>query len=371
MRILFTVTNDLSYDQRMQRICSSLVAHGYQVQLVGRSLPQSVPLVERSFEQKRLRCRFQRGFVFYAEYNCRLFFYLLTARYDAVCSIDLDTLAAGCLASLIRRKKRVFDAHEYFTEVPEVVHRPVVRAFWGLVARFCLPFYKHAYTVGPALAGIFQEKYGLNFAVVRNTPVAPPHSVQGASGSANPASAPILLYQGALNAGRGLEAAIIAMQQIDQVQFWLAGEGDLSDVLRRMVVQLRLQEKVRFLGFVQPEELKRLTEQAWVGLNLLENRGQSYYYSLANKFFDYVQAEVPVLTMNFPEYSALNAQFEVAVLLNNLSPDIVAAAIRQLQNDAMLFARLQSGCAKARQVWTWEGDEQVLLEMWEKVGRSA
>ena len=501
MRLLFTVTNDLTYDQRMQRICTSLAAQGYTVELVGRELPQSLPLVQQTFGQKRLRCRFRKGFAFYAEYNLRLFAYLLTARYDAVCSIDLDTLAAGCCATLLRRKKRVFDAHEYFTEVPEVLHRPLVRAFWGGVARCCLPFYRHAYTVGPALAGILGKKYGLQFEVVRNTPwgalgapvekppprppvkggshierekdadssldptasehthqrpsaaewgqsppftgglggasstehsatnplkqatklndlvtdtestavpTAPPrrpvkggshierendadssldptaseHTNQrpsaaewgqsppftGGLGGGPPTSdAVVILYQGALNAGRGLEAAIAAMQQLDNVQLWLAGEGDLSAALRRLAAQLGVQDKVRFLGFVRPEDLIALTAQAWLGLNLLENLGQSYYYSLANKFFDYVQAEVPVLTMNFPEYRALNAEHEVALLLDELSPDRVAAAIRLLRDDEALYARLQDSCTSARRVWTWEEDEKVLLEVWAAV----
>lgn len=368
MTIIFTVTNDLTYDQRMQRICRSLAAHGYTVELVGRQLPKSVPLNDQPYEQKRLQCRFQRGFPFYAEYNLRLFIYLLTAKYDAVCSIDLDTLAAGCLATLLRRKKRVFDAHEYFTEVPEVVHRPLVRSFWGLVARVSLPFYKYAYTVGPALAGIFEEKYGMAFAVVRNTPVVAPFTGAPVKGATTEnTEVPVLLYQGALNAGRGLEAAITAMQQMENVQLWLTGEGDLSSTLRQLTIQLGVQDKVRFLGFVQPEELRMLTAQAWVGLNLLENRGQSYYYSLANKFFDYVQAGVPVLTMNFPEYRALNSQYEVAVLLEELSPDSVATAVRLLRDNESLFARLQMGCRQSRKIWTWAADEQVLLEVWGKV----
>ena len=400
MTIILTVTNDLTYDQRMQRICTSLAAHGYTVELVGRQRPASVPLTSQPFAQKRLRCRFERGFAFYAEYNLRLFAYLLVARYDAVCSIDLDTLAAGCGATLLRRKKRVFDAHEYFTEVPEVVHRPVVRAFWGLVARLCLPFYRHAYTVGPALAEIFAEKYGLAFKVVRNTPQPPPRPpVQGGSrierdntiitsieniddtdlhqpsptaelGQSPPFTGGLggaVLYQGALNAGRGLEAAIAAMQQVDNVQLWLAGEGDLSVELRQLAGQLGVQEKVHFLGFVRPEALKTHTAQAWLGLNLLENCGLSYYYSLANKYFDYVQAGVPVLTMDFPEYRALNAQHEVALLLDELSPARVAAAIRRLRDDEGLYARLQGACAAAGGVWTWEEDEKVLLEVWQAV----
>jgi hypothetical protein len=168
MNLVFTVTNDLTYDQRMHRICGTLAANGYTVMLVGRALSHSIPLEIKSFEQKRLRCFFQKGFAFYAEYNLRLLWFLLFVHCDAVCSIDLDTLPAGCLATLLRRKKRVFDAHEYFTEVPEVVDRPAVKFFWEMVARACLPFYRHAYTVGPALAAIFEKKYGLKFEVVRN-----------------------------------------------------------------------------------------------------------------------------------------------------------------------------------------------------------
>ena len=90
--IYFTVTNDLSYDQRMHRICHSLAANGYLVTLVGRRLKTSLPLPSKSFEQKRLSCFFNKGFLFYLEYNTRLFFYLLGKRMDTVCAIDLDTI---------------------------------------------------------------------------------------------------------------------------------------------------------------------------------------------------------------------------------------------------------------------------------------
>jgi glycosyltransferase involved in cell wall biosynthesis len=361
MTIIFTVTNDLSYDQRMQRICSTLAEKGHSVLLVGRKLPTSIPLDALSFDQKRLTCFFNKGFLFYAEYNLRLFFLLLFARYDAVCSIDLDTLGAGCFATIIRGKKRVFDAHEYFTEVPEVVHRPFVRAFWASVARICLPFYRHAYTVGPALARIFEAKYGLKFGVVRNVPL----RSKEVPLSPNPVKQ--LLYQGALNEGRGIEVLLEAMQKLDNLQLVLAGEGDLSKALRQRASDLGLGERVVFLGYVKPDDLKTLTAQAWLGLNLLENRGQSYYYSLANKFFDCVQAMVPVLTMDFPEYRSLNEEYEVAVLLKELSSDSVVNAIQFLLENPSEYEKLRANCQKARESWNWEQEQQVLLRIWESV----
>lgn len=361
-KICLTVTNDLTYDQRMQRIARSLQLAGYQVTLVGRLLPDSSPCQAEIFQQVRLKCRFNKGFLFYAEYNFRLTYWLLQADFDAIGTVDLDTLAAGGIAGVLRRKIRVFDAHEYFTEVPEVVHRRFVKAFWGLVARMFLPFYQHAYTVGPALASIFTKIYRIPFEVVRNVPQSmatiPPDL---------PANTPrILLYQGALNEGRGIESMLQAMQALPDFQFWLAGEGDLSIPLRKMAQHLGLTDRVRFLGFVKPADLKDYTRQAWVGLNLLENKGLSYYYSLANKFFDNVQAAKPIITMDFPEYRALNQEYEVAVLLPDLNVETLVQQIRHLATDPFLYNKLKSNCLQARKHWIWEADKQVLLGVWER-----
>ena len=357
--LIFTVTNDLTYDARMQRICGSLAAHGYRVMLVGRELPHSIPLSDKAFAQKRLSCFFRKGFPFYAEFNLRLFFFLLFAPCDAVCSIDLDTLPAGTLATLIRRKKRVFDAHEYFTEVPEVVDRPMVKRFWEWVARCCLPFYRHAYTVGPALAEIFEKRYRLPFGVVRNVPI--PRTVP------DPGAGVGLFYMGALNEGRGIENLLEAMRHLEGIHLTLAGEGDLSEPLRARARELGVADKVTFLGYTPAEDLHALASRSWLGLNLLENRGLSYYYSLANKFFLSVQAGVPVLTMDFPEYRALNAQYEVAVLLPELSPPAIAAAVKKLLTDKDLYRRLQQNCLAAGKEWNWEKEEKTLLAIWEQV----
>lgn len=362
MTIIFTVTNDLSYDARMHRVCGTLATNGYAVILVGRALPHSIPLETRLFQQKRLRCFFRKGFPFYAEYNLRLFFFLLFAHYDAVCSIDLDTLLAGCFAAIIRRKKRVFDAHEYFTEVPEVEGRFLVKKFWETVARICLPFYRHAYTVGPALAKIFEEKYGLKFGVVRNVPSSTPPMTPLLKGEKD-----VIFYMGALNEGRGIEFMLKAMQSLENVELWLAGEGDLSEKLRRLAAELNLGDKVKFFGYVKPEDLKTLAGRAWLCLNLLENRGLSYYYSLANKFFLSVQVGVPVLTMNFPEYRALNAQHEVAVLLDELSPQLVANTVKKLLADRDFYERLRRNCLAAREEWNWEKERETLLKIWAEV----
>jgi glycosyltransferase involved in cell wall biosynthesis len=363
-RIIAIVTNDLSYDQRMLRICSTLAEEGgYAVQLVGRVLPDSKSLTSKPFSMVRLSCWFHRGPFFYLEYNLRLFFYLLLSPFDAVNIVDLDTMPAGVLAARLRRKKIVYDAHEYFTEVPEVTNRPFVKAVWHAVGKWGVPQCSAAYTVGPELAKLLSGLYGKNFTTVRNvplggtsktlSPISPPHTDQ-----------PFLLYQGALNLGRGLPELISAMQHVQGLQLLLAGEGDLSDVLRKQVHALGLSERVIFLGKVPPDELRVLTEKAWLGLNLLEHLGESYYYSLANKFFDYIQVGVPGLTVDFPEYRAIVERHPVAVLLPDIQPTTIATAITDLQSNEKAHRSLRQACENAAKEYQWEKERDVLLSTW-------
>mgnify|MGYP000632638648 CR=1 FL=1 len=139
MKIILTVTNDLAYDQRMIRICGSLAKAGHEVELVGRRRRGSPELPDMPYSQTRLPCHFEKGKFFYLEYNLRLFVFLLFRRFDALCAIDLDTILPCLWASQLHRKPCLYDAHEYFTEVPEVTRRPRIRRIWEKVADYAIP----------------------------------------------------------------------------------------------------------------------------------------------------------------------------------------------------------------------------------------
>ena len=361
-KIIATVTNDLTFDQRMMRICKSLAEEGHDVTLVGRSLPGSLPLAELPYRQKRLRLFFKKGKCFYIEYNLRLLMLLLFSRFDLVHAVDLDTLLPGFLVSKIKGKVCVYDAHEYFTEVPEVVERPGVKRAWEWLAGQVVPRLRFAITVGPCLAAVFRERYGTCFEVIRNVPERRPplpHSAQKEGPF-------ILLYQGVLNEGRGLEEAIEAMELLQDAELWLAGEGDCSEALRLMTKKRGLEHKVKFLGKIPPPELARLTPQAHLGLNLLKNKGLNYYYSLANKAFDYIQAGLPSLGMDFPEYRRLNEDWEVAHLLPDVRPAAIAVAVNALRSDPNRYRTLAENCRRAAETLHWENEEKTLLEFYRK-----
>jgi glycosyltransferase involved in cell wall biosynthesis len=316
-RVIVSVTNDLVTDQRVHRSCSALCEAGYDVLLVGRLLPGSATL-QRPYATERMRLLFKRKAVFYAEYNIRLFLKLMVVRADAFYANDTDALPANWLASRLRRKPLFFDAHEMFPEVPELVGRQRVKRFWTWIEHRLFPTLTKkgsaAVTVCQSIADIYAQRYGLHMEVVRNVPMAFP--VQSDSARKLMAEVGegrrILLYQGAVNIGRGIEWIVQAMPLLPECVLVVAGVGDIYDELRAKAATM---DNVRFLGRVSPEVLHGLTGWASLGLSLLENRGLNYYYSLPNRIADFVQAGVPVLATDFPEIRRVVEQYGIGTLV--------------------------------------------------------
>ena len=135
-RIIISVTNDLVSDQRVNKVANTLSNAGFSVLLVGRRFSESVKLSPRNYSTYRLKMFFQKGFLFYLEYNIRLCLFLLTKKSDILLSNDLDTLCANYFVSKIRKIKLVYDSHELFTELPELIGRTFKKknlAFYGKI----------------------------------------------------------------------------------------------------------------------------------------------------------------------------------------------------------------------------------------------
>jgi glycosyltransferase involved in cell wall biosynthesis len=361
-RLVFTVTNSLHYDQRMIRICTTLAEAGYRVTLVGVQQGTAQTLAPQPFGQKRLYCPFKKGFAFYAYYNVRLFFYLLFKPADILCCIDLDTLLPVFFAAKLRGKKVVYDAHEYFTQQKEVVTRPKVYRVWHWIEKTFVPRIKHGYTVSYTIAAAFKKLYAVSYEVVMNCTVLkllPPHNLDKGKK---------ILYQGAVNEARGLEYLIPAMRQID-ANLYIYGDGNMLETCLELVKQYGVEQKIFFMGKVLPTELAVVTADAYIGLNLVENTGLNQYYSLANKFFDYMHQAVPQVTMAFPEYERINQQFEVAVLIDDLSEQNIANAVNHLLDDTEHYGQLQQNCIRAREVYCWQQEAVKLLQFYQQLSQ--
>ncbi|HET7116372.1 MAG TPA: glycosyltransferase [Hanamia sp.] len=357
MQILFTVTNDLTYDQRMTRICKSLSDAGYKVYLIGVKRKKSIPVIEKGYGQKRIPVFFESKLWFYIEYNIRLFFFLLFKKADIICCIDLDTMLPVYFTSIIRKKIKVYDAHEYFSQQKEILRRPTIYKVWHFIESHFVPQFKNGYTVCGSIASEFLKLYNVDYSIIMNAPLLKPLPQQVGQQER------IIIYQGAVNEARGFEFLIPAMKVINATLV-IYGDGNFMNEVKALIEENKVQDKVILKGMVPPDELNKKTSDAYIGVSLVEHFGLNQYYTLGNKFFDYMHHAIPQVTANIPEYKKINDEFEIALLINDLSIHSVLKSINQLLDDEKLHFRLQQNCLKAREVYNWQNEEKKLISFY-------
>jgi glycosyltransferase involved in cell wall biosynthesis len=368
-RVYMTVSSDLATDNRVHRTCSVLEALGFQIFLFGRKKKSSPPMPQRSYNVKRLQLYFEKGPFFYAALNMRLFLILLFQKFDFIFANDLDTLPAAYLASRLKRKPIIYDSHELFTEVPELVSRPLIQNCWSILEKWMLPRIGEMITVNASIARIFEKKYKVQTHVVRNVPIRLEHidphpkSFLGLTDEQT-----MLIIQGSgLNVQRGVEEAVMAMALIPNAVLFLVGDGDVMPSIKAMVKQMQLQDRVRLIGRVPYQELLKYTAAADLGLALDKPLSLNYALALPNKVFDYIQAGTPIIASSLIEIETLVNKHNCGIIIPEVTPQQIAESIHTLIEDPKRLAAYKSNCQKAAETEHWDADKQVLIELVRRV----
>jgi glycosyltransferase involved in cell wall biosynthesis len=343
----------------MNRICTSLSENGFVAVLVGRRLKHSLSLKNEKYRQKRLRCWFNKGKLFYLEFNLRLLFFLLFTKMDAICAIDLDTISPCLIVSRLKNIPRIYDAHELFTGLKEVVTRPAVEKIWRRIEQNAVPKFKSGYTVSESIAQEFNKRYGVKYETIRNMPLLQP--LDGASSIER-----FILYQGAVNEARGFEYLIPAMKMVEH-KLMICGDGNFMDQLKELITKYEVQDKIELKGMLLPSDLWRISQRATIGIAFPENTGINQYLALPNKFFDYIHAGLPQINVSFPEYKKLNDEYHVAVLVDNIEPKTIADSINNLMRNTVLLEQLKQNCIRARQILSWQNEEKKLIRFYKNI----
>jgi glycosyltransferase involved in cell wall biosynthesis len=169
-----------------------------------------------------------------------------------------------------------------------------------------------------------------------------------------------------VNEGRCFEVLIPAMRYVD-APLVICGGGNYLEQARHLVKHHGLEHKITFSGEVAPDELRSLTRKAKVGITLFEKQSRNNYYSLANRFFDYVQAGTPQLAMNYPAYAELNQIHAVAVLIDEATEISVSVAINRLLQDDTYWNRLHLACLQAAPTWSWQQESIELTRIYKTI----
>lgn len=330
--VVISVSNDLVTDQRVARTIEVLQALDYNITLVGRKLPSSMEL-ERPYKTYRFNLWFHNGFLFYANYNIRLFFFLLFRKYDLFFSNDLDTLLPNLLVSKLKSKKLVYDSHEYFLGVPEIQKRKVVKKVWTIIERFCLPKVNGFITVNKSIKELYFQDYSIQACVIRNIgDTRLPQIIKTRKELGLPQDKFILINQGAgINIDRGMEETLEAIELLDNCLLLLVGKGDVIPKLKGIVKVKKLEERVKFIDPKPYLEMLQYTMNADCGLSLDKNSNVNYQFSLPNKLFDYIKSEIPVLCSEIIEVSTLVRKYQIGQVTSDHQTESIVKAVNSIR----------------------------------------
>ncbi len=383
-RAIVSVTNDLGTDNRVHRTCMVLMELGYDVLLIGRQFPQSLS-IERPYRTRRMMLLFNKGPLFYAEYNLRLFFFLLfgdkgdrSDKGDKVLLVanDLDTLLANYLAGKFLGAQLVYDTHEYYTEVPELVDRPAVRKVWLAIERWIFPKLQHIITVNDSIAQAYHQRYpqlqgrNVTINVIRNIPM---HRDLGPLGSRKQLGLPedkfILILQGSgINVQRGGEEAVQAMAYLPEAYLLIVGGGDTWPVLQQMIAGQRLQDRVRLIDRMPYVEMMQYTRNADLGLSLDKDTNLNYRFSLPNKLFDYFRAHIPVLATDLPEVAAIVRRYDAGIIIPTPDPQTIASHVKELMINPARRTALRQNAIFAANSLDGEREKDALKGIFQRLG---
>ena len=367
-RVIVSVINDLVTDQRVNKSCLALQKVGFEVLLVGRKQRHSPEMDSRPYKAHRMRLVFEKGPLFYAEYNIRLFIFLLSHRADCLLSNDLDTLLPNFWVSRLKRIGLIYDSHEYFTEVPELVNRPRVQKVWKRIEEYVLPKMKEMITVNESIANLFREKYGIRTNVIRNIPMRkmlPAPSTREELGL-DPQKNILVLQGSGINIHRGSEELVDAMEYLDDCQLVIIGGGDVLPLLKERVMKKNWTDRVRFFPRMPYQKMMAITQLASLGFTLDKDTNLNYRFSLPNKLFDYIQAGVPVIASHLPEIERIITEYDIGTFVDDHRPETIAKTVRAALNDEDRIAKWKNNLKVAARSLCWEKEEAVLLNIYER-----
>lgn len=357
--IIILVTSDVIADQRIHRTATTLQSEGFKVTVVGRRVKSTPKQIDKPYKVKLLRLPFSKGPLFYACYNIAAFFFLIFRKFHLVHSNDLDTLLAAKAATWLRRKPMVYDSHELFTEVPELVNRPKTQKIWYRLEKRLTKNIEFCSTVSQGVAHELKARYNLNCTLIRNLPYRKPFPKEEIINQH-----PTIIYQGALNVGRGLETLMEAMQQLPEYRLLIIGDGPIANDLRNQAKDLNLGQIVHFYGKLPHEQLHDITRTAQLGLSIERDMGLNYRYALPNKIFDYIQAGIPVLASSLPEMKEIIEGYKIGKTINpNYTAKELATSIENMILDSSSMLQWHENTERAANELNWETEQKKLIEL--------
>lgn len=287
---------------------------------------------------------------------------------DIYHSNDLNTLIQGCICAKWRIKKKVliYDSHEVQTSRTGY-NSPI----YAKLEKSLLKKVDTMIVENHTRAAYNEELYGFYPKVLHNYPFKQISEVQERINlheklQLNP-NEKILLYQGGIQVGRGLEKLIEAVPYFDEGTLVLIGDGRQKSELLKMVKERNLGDRVKFIDKVPLADLPKYTKNAYLGFQVLNNICYNHWSASSNKLFEYMMSNVPIVACSFPEIQRVVTTEKVGICVDSHDPLDIARGVNEMLRNPQLRQQMSENCNHAKEVYNWENEQQALLKIYDQV----
>jgi glycosyltransferase involved in cell wall biosynthesis len=271
----------------------------------------------------------------------------------------------------------VYDAHEYWlgqeNRGRSALYYALFRAWYWWLQRRAVPRAAAVITVSQPIAERLERTYHVPVSLVPNYPVLAepiaPRDLRALLEPPIPADAPIVLYLGNLQVGRGLEELVTALGDVPGMYLVCLGVAGGPGALGNLADRINVRERIRFVPPVPASEVVGYAASATIGVALATPISENNRMSLPNKLFQCMAAGIPVVANDFPHIREIVEGSGAGICVDPTNPAAIAAAIRHLVADPTAAAEMgRRGTAAVRQRFSWRQAEEVLLMAYARIG---
>lgn len=400
-RIAFLLNNDFQFDSRVQREAIALTQAGHSVTVFcTRDKLKKLPLQSKK-DGIQIRRMFRKPVHSFKPVTARHIAGLAAilagkyGQFDVVHAHDANMLLVGWLLARIWKAKLVYDAHELWdslyqfereqTEAMKISAGKKRKTIQDIertrhLERFLLPRSHALISVNDSLCRMLNETAHLpqeRCVTLRNTAEYfesndQPHRLFHQHFSLAP-DTKVLLYQGEIKSARGIEPLLSAIELLPDANLALVMMGSIpseeyeKQLHNRIEQSEHLKGRVLFKERVTRSELLPWTASADLGVAPILNIRANNYYCLPNKLFEYLQAEVPCATSDFPELKAIVEGHQVGFTFNPDHPQTLADAVTDFFQHPERAEQYRQNARNVKRELSWEQEQHKLIALYNQL----
>ncbi|NLT51547.1 MAG: glycosyltransferase family 4 protein [Ignavibacteria bacterium] len=304
---------------------------------------------------------------YYLRFTISLFVSLFKTKADIYFASDFYAMPVCVFIAKLKQKKVFYDSREIYTELPALTGRPALKKTFKIIEGFFINKIDEVFTTGEMDSEYIEKLFGIKkINVLRNLPVYKKNyvPVDFIGKYKLPPDSKIILYQGIIVTGRGIDTYYKALLKDNSFVLVILGGGEHKDYYEKKADELKISERVIFAGKISQNELANYTSGAFAGLSVIDNTSINNYYALPNKLFEYIMAELPVIVSDLPQMKKIVERYKVGAVIKDSNADELIEVLNTWKNEE-IYNKLKENCKIASGELNWDAEIEKKYRLFE------